>query len=133
MIAALVQGELSADPVQRTATSGKPYWTCNMRVSAGGETFFIGLATFSETAGERLMALRKGSALAATGTLEATAWTGKDGASRAGWRLTATEILSVYAATRKRKAGAPSDPLKDSRSAARLWAGDGAELPESGL
>jgi single-stranded DNA-binding protein len=104
-----------------------------VRVSAGAETFFVSLTTFSESAGERLAVLRKGSALAATGTLEATAWVGKDGASRGGWRLTAGEILSVYAAAKKRKAGAPVDASKDSRSVTRLWAGDGGGLPESDL
>ena len=133
MISALIKGELSSDPTERTSASGTRFWTANVRVSAGAETFFVSLTTFSESAGERLAVLRKGSALAATGTLEATAWVGKDGASRAGWRLTAGEVLTVYAATKKRKAGSPADPLKDSRSVTRLWAGDGGGLPESDL
>ncbi len=133
MISALIKGELASDPTERTTANGVRFWTANVRVPAGAETFFVSLATFSETAGERLAVLRKGSTLAATGVLEATAWVGKDGASRAGWRLTASEILTVYSASKKRKAGAPIDPLKDSRSVTRLWAGDGAELPESDL
>ena len=132
MICALIKGELASDPTERTTANGARFWTANVRISAGAETFFVSLTTFSETAGERLAVLRKGSALAATGTLEQTAWVGKDGASRGGWRLTAGEILTVYAASKKRKAGAPADPLKDSRSAARLWAADEG-LPESEL
>jgi len=118
--------------VQRTSAAGKPFWTCSVRVAAGSETIFVGVSTFSESAGERLMALHKGATLAAVGPLEATAWQAKSGEARQGWRLTASEILTVYAATKKRKAGAPADPLRDSRSAARLWAGDDG-LPESEL
>jgi single-stranded DNA-binding protein len=132
MIAALIHGELVSDPVQRAAAGGKPFWTGTVRTAAGTEAFFVGLTTFSESAGERLMALRKGSTLAAAGVLEQTAWVGKDGTSRAGWRLTASEILTVYSASKKRKAGALVDPLKDSRSAVRLWAADQG-LPESEL
>ena len=133
MIGALIHGELVTDPVQRTSASGKPFWTCTVRAAAGTEALFVGVTTFSETAGERLMVLRKGSTLAATGALEQTAWIGKDGASRAGWRLTANEVMSAYQAGKKRKAGAPADPPKDSRSVTRLWAGDGGSLPESDL
>jgi single-stranded DNA-binding protein len=102
MIAALIQGELSADPQARTASNGARYWTATMRVPAGPEALFIGLSTFSESAGERLGRLHKGAALAAAGTLEATVWTGQDGAERRGWRLTASEVLSVHQARKRR-------------------------------
>ena len=132
MIAALIHGELVSDPVQRTSASGKPFWTGTVRTAAGAEALFVGVSTFAESAGARLMALRKGSTLAAAGVLEQTAWVGRDGTSRAAWRLTANEILTIYSASKKRKAGAPVDPLKDSRSVARLWAADEG-LPESEL
>jgi single-stranded DNA-binding protein len=103
MIGALIQGELIADPQARTASNGKPFWTATMRVSAGAEALFVGVSTFSEPAGERLMRLHKGAALAAAGTLEATEWTGRDGEPRRGWRLTATEVLSVYQARKRRE------------------------------
>jgi hypothetical protein len=132
MIGALIHGELMAEPVQRTSASGTPFWTCTVRVAAGSESIFVGVSTFSETGGERLMALHKGATLAAVGPLEATTWQTKSGETRQGWRLTATEVMSAYQASKRRKAGAPVDPLKDSRSAARLWAGDEG-LPESEL
>ena len=103
MIGALIQGELMADPMARTAANGKLFWTANMRVAAGPEALFVGLTTFSESAGERLMKLHKGSTIAAAGPLEATVWTAKDGAERRGWRLTANEVLTVYEATKRRK------------------------------
>jgi single-stranded DNA-binding protein len=132
MISALVSGELMAEPVQRTSASGTPFWTCTVRVAAGSEAIFVGISTFSETAGTRIMALHKGATLAAVGPLEATTWQTKSGESRQGWRLTANEVLTAYQASKRRKAGAPADPLKDSRSAARLWAADEG-LPESEL
>jgi single-stranded DNA-binding protein len=101
MIAALVQGTLAADPVERATSAGKPYWTANVRVPAGGDALFIGLATFEPVAGERLMRLAKGAAVAATGALEQSSWRGKDGEERTGWRLTAHEVLSVHQARKR--------------------------------
>ncbi len=103
MISALCSGELIADPQARTASNGAPYWTATMRVPAGADALLIGLSTFHATAGERLMKLHKGSALAAAGVLEPTSWTGRDGEERRGWRLTASEVLSVHQARKRRE------------------------------
>ncbi len=105
MIGALILGELAAEPVERTTSAGRLFWTANVRVAAGAEALFIGLATFSETAGARLMQLHRGSSVAAAGTLEANAWTAQDGSERKGWRLTANEILSVYQARKRSRRG----------------------------
>ena len=105
MIGALIAGELSAEPAERTASNGKTFWTASARVSAGSEAIFVGITMFDPKAGERLMALHKGSRIAAVGTLEATSWTDKTGAERKGWRLLAHEILSVYQARKRRDAG----------------------------
>jgi len=106
MIGALIAGELSAEPAERTALNGKTFWTASARVSAGSEAIFVGITVFDPKAGERLMMLHKGSRVAAVGTLEATAWTDKTtGAERKGWRLLAHEILSVYQARKRRDAG----------------------------
>lgn len=106
MIGALIAGELSAEPSERTASNGNRYWTASARVAAGGEAIFVGITAFDPKAGERLMALHKGSSIAAVGTLEATSWTGKDGTERKGWRLLAHEVLSVYQARKRRDEGA---------------------------
>ena len=55
MIACLVQGALAADPQERVASNGSRFWTANVRVPAGADALFVGMTTFSETAGERLM------------------------------------------------------------------------------
>lgn len=109
MIGALIQGDLAADPVARTGASGKAFWTANVRVPTGTEALFVSVSTFSESAGERLMRLHKGATVAAAGTLEPTAWTGKDGEVRRGWRLTASEVLTVYEAGKRRKASAGTE------------------------
>ncbi len=105
MIGALIAGELSAEPAERTASNGNPYWTASARVAAGSESVFVSIATFDAKAGERLMALHKGSSLAAVGTLEANNWTDKTGVERKGWRLLVHEILSVYQTRKRRDAG----------------------------
>jgi single-stranded DNA-binding protein len=104
MIGALIQGALVGDPTERITANGKPFWTATMRVAAGSDSLFVGLATFDTKAGERLMRLTKGAALAAAGTLEPHSWTDREGKERSGWRLTATEVLSVHQARKRREA-----------------------------
>lgn len=104
MISALVQGTLSDAPAERTASSGSRYWTASMRVAAGADALFVGLVTFSETAGARLARLEKGSPLAVAGTLEVSRCSGRDGQERSGWRLTASEVLTLAEARRQRRA-----------------------------
>lgn len=103
MINALITGELASAPVERTTQGGKTFTTATVRVAAGAEALFIGVAAFGETAAGRLAQLKKGSAIAAAGTLEQNVWTMKDGEERRGWRLTASEILSVYQARKRRE------------------------------
>lgn len=105
MIDALIAGDLSTEPAERTASNGKTFWTASARVPAGSEAIFVGITVFDPKAGERLMQLHKGSSVAAVGTLEANTWTDKAGAERKGWRLLAHEILSVYQARKRRDAG----------------------------
>lgn len=103
MIAAMIQGELVADPVRRQTAKGTEFVTASVRVAAGAEALFIGIACFDDTGCERLAKLRKGAAVAAAGTLETNVWQTKEGEERRGWRLTATEVLSVYQARKRRE------------------------------
>ena len=104
MIGAIVTGTLVGDPVERTTQAGKPFVTATARVAAGEDAIFVGLAAFNETAAGRLRQMRAGGAVSACGVLEQTHWTAKDGAERTGWRLTASEVLSAYSATKRRRA-----------------------------
>ena len=104
MIAALIQGTLVGDPVRRTSATGGEFATASIRVAVGTESIFVGIATFSETAIERLLAMPKGGAIAAVGTLDLNAWTDGQGKDRRDWRLTANEVLTVHQARRRRAA-----------------------------
>ena len=103
MINALITGDLVADPVERKASNGSAFMTTTLRVPAGAEAVFIGLSIFTETGIERLSKLAKGASLAAVGVLEQNVWTDREGKERIGWRLTATEIMSVYTAAKRRE------------------------------
>lgn len=103
MIGAIVTGTLVGDPVERTTQAGKPFVTATARVAAGEDAIFVGLAAFNEQAAARLRQMRAGGAVSACGVLEVNNWTAKDGTARTGWRLTASEILTAYAATKKRR------------------------------
>lgn len=103
MIGAVVSGSLVGDPVQRTTSAGKMFVTATLRVPAGEDAVFISVAAFEPLAAERLAKMRKGGNVAACGVLEQTHWTGKDGAERTGWRLTASEVLTAYGATKRRR------------------------------
>ena len=105
MIAAMIEGELSAEPTERTASNGNRYWTASARVATGGESLFVGITAFDPKVGERLIKLHKGSSIMAAGALEATSWTDKTGAKREGWRLLAHEILRDCQPRKQRDAG----------------------------
>ncbi|HEY0878137.1 MAG TPA: single-stranded DNA-binding protein [Zeimonas sp.] len=110
MIGAVVTGTLVADPVERTTREGKSFTTATLRVPAGEDALFVGVAAFGETAAARLAQMSKGGTVAACGVLEVNAWTTKEGETRTGWRLTASEVLTAYAATKKRRdAGGDDD------------------------
>lgn len=102
MIAALITGTLLNDPVVRQAANGTAFATATLRVAAGADAIFVGVAVFTEAGVDRMRKLAKGGAMSAAGTLEQTEWTAKDGSARTGWRLTASEIMTVYAATKRR-------------------------------
>jgi len=104
VIGAVVTGTLVADPVERTTQAGKPFTTATLRVPAGEDALFIGVAAFEPVAAERLARMTKGGTVAACGVLEQNTWTAKDGSERTGWRLTASEVLTAYSATKKRRA-----------------------------
>ena len=102
MIAALITGTLVGDPVVRMAANGTAFATATMRVPAGTDALFIGVAVFTEVGVDRMRKLAKGGALSAVGTLEQTEWTAKDGSTRTGWRMTASEVMTVYMANKRR-------------------------------
>jgi len=103
VIGAVVAGTLVADPVERTTQAGKPFTTATLRVPAGEDAVFVGVAAFEPAAAARLIQMKKGGTVAACGVLEVNNWTTQAGEARTGWRLTASEVLTAYAATKKRR------------------------------
>jgi single-stranded DNA-binding protein len=105
VIGALVTGTLVGDPVERQTREGKPFVTATARVAAGEDAIFVGIAAFEPTAAARLLQMRKGGVVAACGVLEVNNWTTQAGEARTGWRMTASEVMTSYAATKKRREG----------------------------
>lgn len=127
MLHALIQGELIADPQERQTATGKLFVTATVRVSTTEDTTLVGVAAFGEAAG-KLASLRKGDALAATGTLTPRTWTGRDGVERKGLNLTAQAVMTVYEAGKRRRAlqGAGDDGRSPAGSRPRV----GVEMGE---
>lgn len=114
-------GELLRDPERRTAKSGNAFAAALLRVDA--ETV-VSLTVFDEVLVERLMTLRKGSALACSGRLRAEPYAAQDGKLRAGLAVTVAELMvagvpPAKAAPRARRApqgeraGAGGAPFED--------------------
>ena len=104
MIHAMLSGTLSADPVERSSSKGNRYVTATLRVAAGPESVFVGVAAFDTTAADRLTAMRKGAGISITGELQLNPWTDRDGVEHRDWRVIANEVLSVSQAARRRRA-----------------------------
>lgn len=109
MISALIQGELHGDPKQRATNTGKPFVTASTRVGVGSESVFIGIAAFNDSARAALGRLKSGDTLAVNGLLELNVWQDREGKERRDWRLTATGVLTVYEATKRRKAATEAE------------------------
>jgi len=108
MINALLSGNMFSDPQARTTSAGKSYATAQVRVACGEESILIGVAAFGEI-GDKLMALRKGDAVAITGELRPNVWTDKQGIERRSWNVTAAGVMSAYESRKRRSAHAQEE------------------------
>ena len=105
MIDSLIGGKIHGTATQRTGTSGKPFWTCKVRVStADGEALFVSVIAFSETVGTALLALEDGDSIALSGAMTPKVWTDRDGKAHPALDLVAHAALTAYHVTRKRRA-----------------------------
>jgi len=104
VLSVLIEGTLTAAPVQRTTVKGQPFATAKLRASGeDGETVWCSVITFHADAVEALAGLGSGDSVAIAGHASISTWE-KDGEHRAGLKVTATRVLSVYAAGKKRGA-----------------------------
>jgi len=91
---ALATGTLTADP-QRRQGSKATFATGTLRVDAGGgETFFLSIIAFGETA-EHLLEFSAHDALSVSGKARPTSWTNGGGEERRGLSLTVEQIASL--------------------------------------
>jgi single-stranded DNA-binding protein len=77
-----------------------------MRVSAGaeGESHFVNVTAFSDTAQAALLALDDGDGVAVAGSLNVGMWTTREGVTAPSISIIAAQVLSVYHLKRKRQA-----------------------------
>lgn len=83
-------GELIRDPERKTSSNGNAYVSALLRVDP--ETV-VSLTAFDTTLAASLAGLKKGSALACSGRLQARPYTDRDGTLRAGLSVTVTELM----------------------------------------
>ncbi|MBH2042064.1 MAG: single-stranded DNA-binding protein [Comamonadaceae bacterium] len=120
MIEALVSGKLHGQPAQKIARTGKPFVVAKIRAHAGDSDVFVNVIAFSQAACEALLALGDGDAVSLAGSLTPKAWTDREGIARPALDLVASQVLTIYHVTRRRKAlerypHDPSEPQPSSR------------------
>ena len=120
MIEALVSGKLRGQPAQKISKTGKPFVVAKVRAHAGEADVFVNVIAFSPAACEALLALSEGDAVALAGSLTPKAWTDREGIARPALDSVASQVLTAYHVTRKRKAlerktHDPSGPQLSSR------------------
>lgn len=130
MIDGLIGGKLHGKPVQRTGQSGRPFVTCKVRTSTGGEAvLFVNVIAFSERVGAILLALDDGDSVSLSGPLTPKVWTDSKGESRPVLDMVAHAALTSYHVTRKRQAvGKPAEaPAGERQQEQRVPAADGLD------
>jgi len=102
-IEALILGKLYQRPEQRTSKTGRPFVTAKARTAAGdGESVFVNVIAFEDTACVALLALDAGDSLALAGTLKPGAWADREGKARSSVDMVAVQVLSPYGLKKKR-------------------------------
>jgi single-stranded DNA-binding protein len=131
MIDGLLGGKLFGTANSRTGQSGKTFVTAKVRAAGGdGESLFVNVIAFSESAGAALLALSDGDSVALSGTLTPKVWTDRNGETHPGLDMVAAAVLTAYHVKRKRQAVQPaghceSRPARNGAEMADAMHGDG--------
>ncbi len=105
MIDGLVSGKLYGVASIRTGQNGKTFVTVKVRAANGdGESLFVNVIAFDDSAKSALLALDDGDSVALAGTLTPKVWTDKTGEVRPALDMVAHAVLTTYHVQRKRKA-----------------------------
>lgn len=105
MIDGLIGGKLYGTPVRRTGKNGNQFVTAKVRAAtAGGETLFVNVIAFAESAATALLALSEGDSVSLSGELTPKVWTSPDGDTRPALDMVAHAVLTEYHVNRRRQA-----------------------------
>lgn len=108
MINALVSGKVIVQPSERTAKSGKTFYTITVAAATNGEeNCSVSAICFNEATGKKLCGLSKGDTVSLVGKATPKIYTGKDGVTKASLDMVVDECLTVYQVTQKRKSATP--------------------------
>lgn len=108
MIDAIVAGKLFGSPETKTAKTGRAFTTAKVRAAtAEGESIFVNVVAFSDTAQAALQALGDGDAVSLAGTITPKAWTDRNGNTRPALDMVAAQVMTAYTVSRKRRAMQP--------------------------
>lgn len=110
MIEGLVTGTLVGAAESRKGKNDTSFVVAKVKTSSAdaGENLIVNVITFFTEAGNALLALDDGDALAVSGTLTPKVWTDKQGNTRPALDMVASQVLSVYHVNRKRTEIDPS-------------------------
>ena len=95
MIRCLLSGVLHCDPQTRVSRGGQPFTTAKLRADTGdGNTVWCSVIGFGDV-GERLAALKAGTAISVSGRAKLSSWLGKSGEPAAGLDLVVDELITL--------------------------------------
>jgi single-stranded DNA-binding protein len=104
MISGLVSGVLLGKPQERQSTKGKPFVTAKLRATgASGESTYIDIIAFSQSAGAVLLAMGGGDSLAVSGPLSTKVWNNKNGEAKVAIDIVAANVMTPYQLAKKRE------------------------------
>jgi single-stranded DNA-binding protein len=104
MIDGLVSGRLYGTAQVRTGQHGTHFVTCRVRATAGdGETLFVNVIAFDDTAKDALQALDDGDSVSLAGALTPKTWIDKQGNAKPALDMVVHAVLTAYHVQRKRR------------------------------
>lgn len=111
MINALVSGKVIVAPAERIAKSGKAFYTATIAAPNGGDdSTTVSVICFSDTAGQKLMALGKGDAVSLVGKITPKIYVDRNNQTKASLDMVADDCLTAYQVKKKRDQSAASTP-----------------------
>jgi single-stranded DNA-binding protein len=123
-VLALVSGSIFRAPEQRMSKAGKPFVFATVRVKEGGESRFVNVVAFSESAQSEVVRLSDGDSLSAQGPLKAEIYAANDGSTKVSLSIVADRVLPLRQPRKERKAKAPEPAAaQDERTRQQRLAG----------